>query len=328
MHRRRSSTLHLPIWTSVVLLTINITLLVIWIVLWVWNERAGALAIGITAFALSLAGIGFYLFLTIKEIRLNRRQANFVDSVTHELKTPIASLRLYLETLQMRKIDESQQSEFYAVMESELQRLDHLINQLLEVGRLDAVGHDTDPEDVELEALLLRCAATACAHHKVEVEDVFTFDIEPAVINARRILLEMIFGNLLDNAVKYSAESPQVSVEVRVHRNRVTTKVVDNGAGVPAEARGKIFKLFYRGGDELHRTKKGTGLGLYIVRTLVHLLKGRVSVRSRGAVPGSVFEVELPGNPGKQTSPPPTSVEQSDETDGRESPAKTVRSLT
>lgn len=294
-YRRRGSTLHLPIWTSVVLLTINIALLVIWIVLWVLEERQGALAIGILAFAMSLAGIGFYLFLTIKEIRLNRRQANFVDSVTHELKTPIASLRLYLETLQMRKVGETQQAEFYAVMESELQRLDRLINQLLEVGRLDAVGQDTDPEEVELEPLLRRCAASACAHHKVEIDDVFTFDIEPATINSRRILLEMIFGNLLDNAVKYGDQQPKVSVEVSVNRGKVVTRVKDNGTGVAPEARGKIFKLFYRGGDELHRTQKGTGLGLYIVRTLVHLLKGRVSVRGRGAIPGSVFEIELPG---------------------------------
>jgi two-component system phosphate regulon sensor histidine kinase PhoR len=328
VHRRQSSTLHLPIWTSVVLLTINVTLLVIWIVLWVWEERAGALAIGILAFALSLAGIGFYLFLTIKEIRLNRRQANFVDSVTHELKTPIASLQLYLETLQMRKLDETQKTEFYAIMESELQRLDRLINQLLEVGRLDAVGQDTDPEEVELQALLLRCATSACAHHKVELGDVFTFDIEPAVINSRKILLEMIFGNLLDNAVKYAADPPRVNVDVRVHRGRVTTRVVDNGTGVPAEVRSKIFKLFYRGGDELHRTKKGTGLGLYIVRTLVHLLKGRVTVRGRSALPGCVFEVELPGNVGKQGSQTAAGVEQFDGIADTDSSAKTVRSLT
>lgn len=309
-YRRRVSTLHLPIWTSVVLMTINIVLLVIWIVLWVWEDRVGALAIGILAFAMSLAGIGFYLFLTIKEIRLNRRQANFVDSVTHELKTPIASLRLYLETLQMRKLDVAQQTEFYSVMESELQRLERLINQLLEVGRLDAVGQDTDPEEVELEPLLRRCAASACAHHKVELADVFTFDLEPAMINSRRILLEMVFGNLLDNAVKYGADQPKVLVEVKVQRGKVVARVIDNGSGVSSEVRGKIFKLFYRGGDELHRTKQGTGLGLYIVRTLVHLLKGRVTVRGRGSLPGSIFEVELPG---KQSSQPVANIEESED---------------
>ena len=293
---RKRSTLHLPIWTSVVLLSISLILLVIWIVLWAIDELSGALTIGIIAFALSLVGISFYLFLTIKEIRLNRRQANFVDSVTHELKTPISALRLYLETLQMRKLDDKQRGEFYEVMENELQRLDGLINQLLEVGRLDAVGHDSDPEDIDLGTMLRRRGVAVCAHHKVDAENVLTFDLEPAVVNARRMPVEMVFGNLLDNAVKYSGEDPHVHVEVRVKdRGRVVTRIIDNGEGVPAESRNKIFGLFYRGGDELHRTKKGTGVGLYIVRTLVHILKGTVHVHNRPNEPGSIFEVELPG---------------------------------
>ena len=91
---RKQRTLRFPIWTSVVLMTINVGLLVLWIVLLVLDELPGAITIGVIAFALGLFGIAFYLALTIKAIRLNRRQANFVDSVTHELKTPIASLRL------------------------------------------------------------------------------------------------------------------------------------------------------------------------------------------------------------------------------------------
>ena len=103
-----------------------------------------------------MVGLSFYLFLTIKEIQLNRRQANFVDSVTHELKTPLASIKLYLETLQLRELDVARRDDFYNTMQQELIRLDTLINQLLEVGRLDAIGQESETEDIQLEPLLRR----------------------------------------------------------------------------------------------------------------------------------------------------------------------------
>lgn len=295
-HFRKGRRLSFPITLSVVLMSLNVLLMVCWIVLLAQQNSWGYLTIGTIIFALILAGLIVYMVITIKEVRLNQRQVNFVDSVTHELKSPIASLRLYLETLEMRELDAKQRESFYRVMESELFRLDTLINQLLEVGRLDAIGHRSEPEDVAIGPLLKRCAETACAHHKCAAANVFTFDVEPAVIRARPMILEMIFGNLLDNAIKYSAAVPSVDVEVRVRkRDRVITRISDNGTGVPPEMRKAIFRMFYRGGNELERTKKGTGLGLYIVRTLVHMLKGSVVVRDRDQGPGSVFEVELPG---------------------------------
>ena len=295
IHRHRR-TLHFPIWTSVVLMTINVTLLVLWIVLLVLDKLPGAITIGVIAFALSLFGIAFYLSLAIKEIRLNRRQANFVDSVTHELKTPIAALQLYLETIQLRELDRGQQLEFCDVMETELQRLDRLINQLLEVGRLDAIGQDSEPEEVKLIPLLRHCAESACARHKCSPDDVFVFDCEPATVHARRMLLEMIFGNLMDNAVKYAGAQPEVQVALRLQdRGRAIIRVIDNGDGVPSDMRKHIFNLFYRGGNELQRSTRGTGLGLYIVRKLVHILGGRINVIDCADGPGSVFEVELPG---------------------------------
>ena len=161
MSLRKRRTLHLPITLSVLLMVLNVVLMVCWIVLLANINAWSALTIGTVVFALILVVSGFYLFLTIREVRLNQRQANFVDSVTHELKTPIASLRLYLDTLRMRHIDPRQQEEFFKVMDTELVRLDHLINQLLEVARLDAIGQEADPEDIELELLLRRCAEAA-----------------------------------------------------------------------------------------------------------------------------------------------------------------------
>lgn len=293
---RKRLRLRVPITLSVGMMSLNVALMVCWIVLFARLQTWSLLTIGTVFFALILIGLTIYLIFSIKSVRLHHQQQNFVDSVTHELKSPIASLRLYLETLQMRDMDPAQRTEFYRTMESELQRLDHLINQLLEVGRLDAVGQDTDPEDVVIEPLLRRCAASACAHHKRTAEDVFRFDVQPAVVRARRIALEMIFGNLLDNAIKYAGVEPSVEVEVRVgDRGRVLTRIIDNGEGVPKHLRKRVFQLFYRGGAELERRQKGTGLGLYIVRTLVHFLGGKVGIRDRENGPGCVFEVELPG---------------------------------
>ena len=293
---RKRRTLHWPITLSAALMVLNVTLMVCWIVLFAQLNSLGALTIGTIAFALVLVGLSFYLFLTIKEIQLNRRQANFVDSVTHELKTPLASIRLYLETLQLRELDEERRGEFYEVMQQQLVRLDTLISHLLEIGRLDAIGHDSEAEDIELEPLLRRCAQAACVRYKCQPQDVFEFDLQKATIHARPIVLEMIFGNLLDNAIKYGSRQPEVQVTVSTRsRGRIVTRIADNGEGVAPELKKKIFRIFFRGGEELTRQQTGTGLGLYIVRTLVHTLKGRIRVQDRGDQPGSIFEVELPG---------------------------------
>ena len=260
--RRKRRHLSLPIWSSVLLMTVNIALMAVLIVLLARQSSWLALTLGSIALAISLFGISFYSFLTIKEIQLNRRQSNFVDSVTHELKTPIAALRLYLDTLLMREPEAADRREFYETMNTELGRLDRLINQLLEVGRLDAIGHQTEPETIHLEDLLRQCANVACLHHKQE----------------------------------YGGKPPKVTVHAFSRgRNQVVVRVRDNGAGVALENRRRIFQMFVRGNDELHRTKTGTGLGLYIVRTLVGLLKGRVVVLDAESGGGSVFEVTLPG---------------------------------
>lgn len=304
--RRKRRHLRLPIWTSVVLATLNITLMVVLIVQLARQHSWLGLIMGSIALGISLFGISFYSFLTIKEIQLNRRQSNFVDSVTHELKTPIAALRLYLDTLLMRDPGPEDRMEFYNTMEVELERLDQLINQLLEVGRLDAIGSQTDPEHVDLAVLLRRCAEAACNHHKQSVDDVFTFELAPLTMYSRRMLMEMVFGNLMDNAVKYGGEPPRVHVSaVPRGRERISVRIRDQGVGIPDAQRKRVFQMFFRGSDELQRTRKGTGLGLYIVRTLIGIMKGRVTVGDGPDGTGSVFEVTLPGRVAAPEESPP-----------------------
>ncbi len=296
MRKVRSGRLRLPITLSVVLMSLNLALMVFWIILAAQIYWWTALTIGTVVFVLILVGLSLYLVLTIKEVRLSQRQSDFIDSVTHELKTPIASLRLYLETLELRSLSDEKRDEFYITMKSELERLDHLISQLLEVKRLDALGMESDPEDVPLEPLIRHCARVECNRRQLEIDHVFEFDFEPTVIHTRRILLEMIFRNVIDNAIKYGSSEPRILIQVRLSKGgRVTTRIIDNGEGVDPEIRKDIFKIFYRGESELERRKTGTGLGLYIVRTLVHLLKGKVSVHDRLDQPGSVFAIDLPG---------------------------------
>jgi signal transduction histidine kinase len=149
-------------------------------------------------------------------------------------------------------------------------------------------------EDVDLSVLISRCARFVSRRYHVP-DDVIKLDLVPAMVRARPMDLEMVFRNLVDNAVKYSGDAPQVRIESRWNgHGSVVTRIADNGPGIPAALRRKIFGRFVRLGSELERSKAGTGLGLYIVRTLVRRMKGKVSVRSSNPGEGTVFEVELP----------------------------------
>jgi signal transduction histidine kinase len=294
--RRRRSTLHVPVTLSVGLMVLNIILMVCWIVLLARTYQFNLLTIGVILFVLMLIGLSLYLAFVIKEVRLNQRQANFVDSVTHELKTPIASLKLCLETLQLRDMPADKRDEFLGMMQEDVRRLDHLISQLLEVSRLDELGSQEEPEDVPLEPLLRQVAQSAAIRFHQPFAEAFKVEVPPLVVHGRPLLCEMIFGNLIDNATKYSGEKPRVEISARARgRNRVVVRIADNGVGVPAHLRNKIFQLFYRAENEMERRTRGTGVGLFIVKNLVTSLSGRVSVHANPAGSGTVFEVELPG---------------------------------
>src|SRR5262249_52446731 len=149
-------------------------------------------------------------------------------------------------------------------------------------------------ENVPLDELIIRSSRLACERYQLPDETV-ELKLEPAQVRGRSADLEIIFRNLLDNAIKYSGDKPHVDVETRHNGNgRVVALIGDNGPGIPAKLRRKIFGRFVRLGSELERTTPGTGLGLYIVRNLVRRIGGTIQVRSRSAGPGTIFEVELP----------------------------------
>lgn len=295
-----------PVTLASVLLALLVALLVMWIIAQVPTEQWTLLAVGTVFFTLVLIGMVIYLVLTIKSIRLNRRQANFIDSVTHELKSPIASIKLCLQTLDMRKVSLEQQREFLKFMLDDVQRLDSLIDHLLVAARLDEVPVHIPLEDVPLEPLLRGCADEIRRRYRLD-EDRIQLELSSCVVRGGPRDLEMIFTNLLDNAVKYAAKDPRVLVQVTPHgNNRVQTRISDNGQGIGFELRRKIFQRFFRGGTELERTTIGTGLGLYIVKSLVNKMKGRIHVHGRGPLGGATFEVDLPG---RLVTPEPQPVE-------------------
>ncbi len=298
MSRRRS--LSWPITLGTIMIVLLVALIIGWVLLTVAASSYADywwlfLALGTTFLVLVLVGVILYLWISVKEISLNQRQANFVDSVTHELKSPIASLKLYLQTLERRNVSEAQQAEFHRFMIDDLERLDGLINHLLEAARVDQVLPDDEIVDVEISAVIEHCAETALQRYR-QPNETIARQLTPAIVRARPIDVEMIFRNLIDNALKYSLPNAAVQIEMHVTKlGRVVTRISDNGPGIPLQWRRKIFRRFVRMGSELERQRTGTGLGLYIVDTLVKRLRGKVLVRGHGAQHGTVFEVQLPG---------------------------------
>jgi two-component system, OmpR family, phosphate regulon sensor histidine kinase PhoR len=302
MGLRRS--LSLPILLAIAMITLLVVLTVGWVVVNVVNALSDTahsgvywalLSIGSAFTVLLVVGVVLYLILSVKAINLTRRQSNFIDSVTHELKSPIASMKLYLQTLNRHQVGEQLQADFHRFMLEDLERLDHLINQMLEAGRLDADRPDEEDEEVPLAELLRQCAESVCMNYRIHADTV-RLDMEPATVFGRRIDLDIIFRNLIDNAVKYAGATPKVAVSLHPSGDgQLLVRIADNGYGIPRHLRRKIFGRFVRLGMELERKKPGTGLGLYIARTLVRRHHGRIRVRDPEDGVGSVFEVQLPG---------------------------------
>jgi two-component system, OmpR family, sensor histidine kinase SenX3 len=231
----------------------------------------------------------------VREIRRNEQQDSFLHAVTHELKTPLTSIRLYLETLQTRNVDDRQRSEFYRVMLADSDRLLGTVEKVLHAA---ALRHTTNKlEDiVDMEKLVRECLEEARTHHHLSPESlrllIETTEGAAKVIGNREELRSAI-SNVLDNAIKYSGERVDIQVELSA-ADTVSVRVRDRGVGIPRADLKQVFKRFYRVSDREVARVKGSGLGLFIVRSIAKKYGGNAFAESDGPGRGATITIQLP----------------------------------
>jgi len=278
------------------LVALAIALNVGWIIL-NWREVA-LLVFGIIFFVVIIFGLVINTTFLIREIRRNEQHDAFINAVTHELKTPIASIRLYLETLKTRNVDEDQRRQFYDNMLADSDRLLKTVEQVLRAGRARHRQRRIANTIIDLNGTIRECLELARITHGLD-ETSLSFVEAPSARNTKVSgdidELRAVFSNLLDNAVKYSDEHVNVSVELAaIDSKRVAVRVADQGIGIPSAQLKRIFKRFYRVPGMFMARVKGTGLGLFIVRSIVEKHGGRVFAESPGLGKGSTFTIQLP----------------------------------
>ena len=292
--RRRSIAFFITLGASLVALAIALN--VGWIFL---NAREIVLLVfGIVFFLLIITGLILNTTFLIREIRRNEQHDAFINAVTHELKTPLASIRLYLETLQKRDIDEKQRREFYDVMLADSDRLLQTVEQVLRAGRSGQRRRKISLRKVDVGELVRECIDLIRIRYNLGPDAVsFAESVNGGrpQVKADVDELRAAISNLLDNAVKYSVKDIQVSVEVAtLDDKRVAVRIQDRGVGIPSAQLKRIFKRFYRVPGRVMARVKGTGLGLFIVHSIVKKHGGRVFAESEGPGHGSKFTIQLP----------------------------------
>jgi signal transduction histidine kinase len=291
--RRRTIAFFLSL--GIALVAVAIALNVGWIIL---NWREGVLLfLGVIFFALIIAGLIINTSFLVREIRRNEQHDSFLNAVTHELKTPIASIRLYLQTLQQRDVDETRRREFYQLMLSDTERLMGTVDQVLKAAKTGQKRDEQRKTPVEFTGLVRECIELARARHHLQPE---ALRLEHQDGNSIRIIgdpdeLQTAVLNVLDNAVKYSGDRVDISVDLETPSDKqVVLRVRDRGMGIPPDELKRIFKRFYRVPSEVAGRVKGTGLGLFIVRSIARKHGGRVFAESEGEGRGTTVVLELP----------------------------------
>jgi signal transduction histidine kinase len=251
--------------------------------------------LGLLLFLLLIAGLGLLVLLLVREVKLNERQSNFVSAVTHELKTPVASLKLYLDTLTLRDLAEGQRQEFYRTMHQDIERLNATINNVLNAA-MYTDRPVVDPQPLDLAKLVRRALDLTRTRFQLPEEALGYTGPERLLLRGDAAALETALLNLLDNGVKYSKEKIQIDVEVGEDGDgQAHLRVRDHGIGMSRAHLAFVFNRFYRIGTEVRRSRTGTGLGLFIVKSVVKGHHGTVSAESPGPDRGSTFTITLPG---------------------------------
>jgi signal transduction histidine kinase len=279
------------------LVALAVALNVGWIIL---NWREGVLLLfGIIFFALIIAGMVVNTIFLVRELRRSEQHDSFINAVTHELKTPVASIRLHLETLQRRELAETQKQEFYQLMLSDTDRLTETVEQVLRAGRAGDKRAGREKTEVDFRQIVRDCMDAARTRHHLEPE-IFRYEETASngsglhVRGSEEDLRTAVF-NVLDNAIKYSGEKIDVRVRLETpDEKRIVLRVQDQGVGIPPDDMKRIFKRFYRVTHRSLAHVKGTGLGLFIVKAIAQKHGGKVFAESAGEGRGTTIVLELP----------------------------------
>lgn len=277
---------------------IAVTLNVSWLIL---NWREGVLALlGFVFFLLIIAGLVLNTIFLVREIRRNEQHDSFINAVTHELKTPVASIRLYLQTLQSRDLPNDKRQEFYRIMLQDSDRLLQTIDQVLRAGATGSRLRRSVRARLDLSEIARECVELARTRYHLPPESLQFSDgtrSQPIVLGDGDELKAAVY-NLIDNAIKYSETPPQVRVEIQEMENhKLAVRVTDRGVGIPPVDLKRIFKRFYRVPASVAMRTKGSGLGLFIVRSVARRHGGRAYAESAGVGHGSTFTLQLPAAP-------------------------------
>lgn len=307
MPQSTTRSISLPITLASIAVALGIALVVGWVLVLIQNRSMArevasntlALVAGVVSLLTIITVLVMFSVFLVQQILEVRRQDSFIDSVTHELKSPLASLKLCLETLPRKELTETQREELRQMMLDDVERLAVFIDDVLETSRVPAWNRSYSLDEVALAPLLQRCVEAVLHRHRLSAESIKVEVPGSLTLRTSAIALETIVKNLLDNAVKYSSEPREIWVRASLQDNRyIEISVKDNGIGLEPKHAKIIFERFYRVQSEEVRKRRGTGLGLFVGASLAKSLGGRLSAQSQGIGKGTTMKLLLPVNVG------------------------------
>lgn len=253
-----------------------------------------ALVVGLVLLVAILVGIYMMFIHLNREKKLNKLYDNFIANVTHELKSPLASIQLYLETLYLRDVAPEQQKVFIELMLKDARRLHNLINSILQISALEQKQIANDFQIFQAESMFKSLIQGAIEQFKLAPDSVTITGNANCLCVVDPNAIKIVIDNIFDNAIKYSTSAPQINIELSINAQSCCVEFTDLGIGIPLQDQKKIFSKFHRVYHPAIPTVKGTGLGLYWVKEIIKYHGGRVSVFSEGLNKGTTFRIELP----------------------------------